>query len=262
MEIEDTLKNLGLSKDEIKTYIELLKLGSSLASKIAEKTKLNRSFTYQILDNLIKKGFVTYVIKENRRYYKSVEPTKILDLFREREDKLMLIIPKLEGYIGDLEKKTIVEVLEGVEGIKTILKDILRVKQEWLALGSGKSTEILPYYVNHWEKERSKLKINAKIIISASQEGIKRAKELEKFPLTEIRKMPEEYSSPTSTWVYGDRIVLVVWGKENPLAVRIIDKKITENYRNHFSVLWKNAKTLKTHSPSVFHGYKKKHKKF
>src|SRR3989344_1450434 len=141
MEIEDTLKNLGLSEDEIKTYVELLKLGLSLASKIAEKTKINRSFTYQILDNLIKKGFVSYVIRENRRYYKSIEPQKILDLFKEREEKLKLIIPKLEMYVGNQEKKTIVEVLEGAEGIKTILKDILRMKQEWLALGSGKSTE-------------------------------------------------------------------------------------------------------------------------
>jgi len=246
MEIEDTLKNLGLSEDEIKTYVELLKLGLSLASKIAEKTKINRSFTYQILDNLIKKGFVSYVIRENRRYYKSIEPQKILDLFKEREEKLKLIIPKLEMYVGNQEKKTIVEVLEGAEGIKTILKDILRMKQEWLALGSGKSTEILPYYVNHWEKERSKLKIHAKIIISASQEGIKRANELKKYSPIEIRKMPEEYSSPTSTWIYGDRIVLVVWEKENPLAVRIIDEKVTGNYRNHFNVLWKNAKPLKT----------------
>lgn len=242
-EIKETLKEVGLGNEEIEVYLTMLKCGSSLASKISEETKINRSHTYQLLERLIVKGFVSYVIKENRKYFSAVNPGKIIEIIKEREQKMKNILPNLLGLVSFQKDKPIVEILEGKEGIKTILNDILKAKKEWLAFGSsGKGTEILSFYAEHWEKERTKLKIDLRGILDSSESGLKRGKELTKRKYTEIRYANEEYSNPSSTWIYGDRLVLVIWSKEHSFAIRIISGEISDNFRKHFEVLWKSAK--------------------
>ncbi|MBI5347343.1 MAG: helix-turn-helix domain-containing protein [Candidatus Aenigmarchaeota archaeon] len=243
MEIENTLKEIGLTEQEIKIYLVMLRSGSILASRIAEETRINRSHVYQILKRLIVKGFTSYVIKENRKYFSAINPEKILELVKEREEKIKLILPQLSKLSHISESKSIVEILEGKEGIKTILNDILRLKEEWFSFGSsGKGPEILPYYIEHWEKGRQKNKIRLKAILDTSKTGKKRGKELSKLNYTEIGYMPSEYSSPSSTWIYKDRVVFVMWSKEHPFAIRTISKEIAESYKNHFKVLWEIAK--------------------
>lgn len=241
--MEETLKELDLADGEVKVYLGMLKIGSNLASKISEETKINRSHVYQLLERLITKGFVSYVIKENRKYFSAVNPEKLIDIMKEREQRLKNILPNLLGLTSFQKEKPLVEIFEGKEGIKTILNDILKVKKEWLAFGSsGKGPEVLPYYAEHWEKERIKLKISLRGILDYSKSGRKRGNELSKLKNTQIKYMPQEYSAPSSTWIYGDRLVFVIWSKEHSFGIRIINKEITDNFKSHFEVLWKSAK--------------------
>ncbi|MBU2442745.1 MAG: helix-turn-helix domain-containing protein, partial [Nanoarchaeota archaeon] len=64
----DILEDLGLSEAEAKVYLALLETGSTLAGPIIKKTGLHRGTTYQILQRLIEKGLVSYVIKAGKRY--------------------------------------------------------------------------------------------------------------------------------------------------------------------------------------------------
>lgn len=59
----EILKEIGMTETEIKVYIALLEQGESLASKISLKAGVERAVTYHILEKLIKKGIVSYVIK-------------------------------------------------------------------------------------------------------------------------------------------------------------------------------------------------------
>jgi sugar-specific transcriptional regulator TrmB len=242
-EIEETLREIGLAREEIVIYLAMLKMRASLASKISEEAKINRSHTYQLLERLISKGFVSYVIRENRKYFSAVNPEKLIEIVKEREQKLKNILPNLLSLTSFEKSKPTVEIFEGKEGIKTILNDILKVKKDWLAFGSsGKGQEVLSFYAEHWEKERAKLKINLRGILDNSESGIKRGKELAKRKYTKIKHVKEEYSNPSSTWIYGERIAFIIWSKEHSFAIRIISKEITDNFRKHFEVLWRDAK--------------------
>lgn len=242
-EIEETLREIGLAREEIIVYLAMLRIGSGLASRISEETKINRSHIYQLLERLISKGFVSYVIRENRKYFSAVNPEKLIEIVKEREQKLRNILPNLLSLTSFEKNKPIVEIFEGKEGIKTILNDILKTKEEWLAFGSsGKGQEILSFYAEHWEREREKLKINLRGILDSSESGIKRGKELSKRKYTKIKHVKEEYSNPSSTWIYGERIAFIIWSKEHSFAIRITSKEITDNFRRHFEVLWKGAK--------------------
>ncbi|MFA5020429.1 MAG: helix-turn-helix domain-containing protein [Candidatus Pacearchaeota archaeon] len=238
----DILKEIGLLEEEIKVYMTLLKIDSSLASNVAKKSDLERSLTYKILGNLIKKGFVSYVIKNNVKYFSPVSPNKIIDILKDKQEKLEEIIPELNSLFEPKEEKPIVEIFEGIEGIKTILKDILKIKQEWFAFGSGKGPETLSYYVEHWEKERVKNKILMKAILDSSEQGLKRGKNLSKLNFTEVKYSDEKNSSPSSIWIYGNRVAVITWTKEYPFAIRTISKEVSTSYKNYFNALWKAAK--------------------
>lgn len=240
MEVEEILEEIGLSEQNAKVYLSLLKLGTSLASQVAEETKINRSVVYQILDRLIKLGFVSYVIKENKRYYAATHPERLIGILKEREERLKSALPQLANLAKPREEKPAVEIFEGKEGMKTILLDILRVSKNWYAFGSpGLGHKIMPYFVEPWEIKRQKQKIKLLVICNDSPEGRKRGEEFSKMKFTEVKYMPEKYSSPAVTYIYGDRLVIMMWSYEYPFAIRMISKKLVESYMNHFNVLWK-----------------------
>ena len=240
----EKLKQIGLNDKESKVYLALLELGNSLVSEIAEKTKINRSLLYTILDNLIDKGIVTYMLKNNVRHYRAAEPSKILSMLREKEKIFQSILPDLLALHKPKIKKPVVEILEGKEGIKTILNDLLKRKKEWYAFNiPGKGPAILGPGVHAFEKDRQKAKIVLNVICVRTKQGLKRGKEFSRMKQTHVKYMPKTYESPASNWIYGDRIVIIFWYKEFPFAIRIIDKNLAESYKNHFKALWAAAKS-------------------
>ncbi|MFA6991787.1 MAG: helix-turn-helix domain-containing protein, partial [Candidatus Gracilibacteria bacterium] len=68
------LTNLGLNDKEAKVYLSCIKIGTSQVSKIAEDAKLNRVTTYDILEKLKKRGFVSHFTKQKTMYITAVSP--------------------------------------------------------------------------------------------------------------------------------------------------------------------------------------------
>jgi hypothetical protein len=191
---------------------------------------------------LASKGIVTYILKNNIRYYRAAEPAKILSMLKEKEKALQSILPVLAALPRPQTRKPVVEILEGKEGIKTVMNDVLRVKKQWCAFGvPGKGPEILGPGVHAFESERQKARIPLNVICVRTKEGMKRGKEFSRMKFTDVRYMPATYESPASNWIYGDRIVIIFWYKEFPFAIRIIDKNLADSYLNHFKVLWEAA---------------------
>lgn len=237
---EETLQEADLTRNQTKVYVVLLNLGPSLASQIAEKTKVNRSLVYTILQELISKGLVSYFIQNNKKLFKAAEPSQILEILKEKEEKIKGIMPKLEQIRKPLEKEK-VEVYKGKEGLKTVLNGILRSCKEYFVIGGiGKSLEALPYFIDGWHKRRVKLGIMRKMLLS---EEVKR-KKVTRFPLTKIRYLPRAYGTLESTIIYGNKVANIIWVDE-PLAIVIESEKIAKAYTKQFNLMWKNTKIIK-----------------
>ena len=239
------LKEVGLTDNEIKVYMVLLKTDSALASEIAIKTNINRTNTYDVLESLVEKGIVSYVIKANRKYFMATDPNRLLAYLKERESKLReqekeieKLIPSLLSMKAKTKEKIKVEIYRGKEGLKTIFEDILKEKKEYWALGyTGFASNVLPYYFYHWHKRRVKTGIKRRLIAGPERRGTKPIK----LPLTKVKYLPKHYHSPTSTMIYGDKIwIFLPIGTEH-VSVLIENKEINESYRSYFEVLWKIA---------------------
>ncbi|MBI2665228.1 hypothetical protein HYX12_01235, partial [Candidatus Woesearchaeota archaeon] len=207
---EKILKEIGLTDAESKIYFELLKVESAMASEIAEKVNIYRTNIYDILEMLIKKGLVSYIIKANRKHFIASKPQRLLDYLKEREEKIkeqeqhiQELIPHLLALKQPQEEEMKAEMYRGKEGLKTLLNDLLYEKKTIYYLGySAISQKIIPYFLPHWHKKRVKLNIKRKILTKEQMrdsEGLKNH-------LTEVRYLSDKFNIPLSMMIYGDKI--------------------------------------------------------
>ena len=239
MEFE-VLKKVGLSTNEIKVYLALLKLGENLASKISNETNLNRSLVYKILEDLIKEGFVGYVIKENRKYFNATSPNKLIDIIKDNEREIKKILPDLLNLKRPTEKTPEVEIYSGKKGMETMLEDVLRSNKEILVLGAKSDfSKQLIYYHPTWHKRRVKSKINLKVLFEYGQEI---AGQLGKLPYTEIRYLPKKIKSKIMIAICKDKTLIELWF-DHPFTILIEDSNVADSFRQYFNLLWNISKS-------------------
>ncbi len=242
---EEALRKFGLTDRETRVYLILLELDEALASKISEKTGIPRTLVYDILENLLNKGIVSYVIRSNKKYFSAVNPKNLIEVLRnqehEKEQLIKQALPELLILKDKKPKEKVkVEVYEGREGIKTLFNDVLRIGKEFLCFGStGISTDIIPYELTRFHKERIKRKINWKVIYNDDKLGRKRGQETSKWKYSQVKYMVK--TSPTTTYCYDNKIAIVLWMKEKLIAIIIQDNTIAKSFKEFFNILWRNA---------------------
>lgn len=241
--MEEELMLLGLNKTDVRVYLSMLELGEALASKIAEKSKVPRASIYDVLERLIKEGLASYVVKEHNKYFSAAEPKVVVVNLEYKRERIKDILPALEEIKKKKsEEKTKTEIYEGKAGAQAVLNMMLEEKEILALGGSRKTSEILPYFMPKWNKERRKRRINVKMIYNDSPEIRKQVKLAEKDQMPiRYKFLHTDYFSPILTMIFGNRVMLGNWHKE-PNIILIKDREITETYKQYFENLWKIAK--------------------
>jgi sugar-specific transcriptional regulator TrmB len=237
MEKEDLIK-AGLTKTESEVYLNLLKHGESSASQIAKRLRMDRTVTYHIIQNLERKGLISYMIKNHKRTYDATDPENLLGPIKAQEEYVQQLIPQLQNLKKIKEKEQEVLVYDGKEGIRTLYTDILKTGS-FLAYGAtGKSFDIMKWEMPHIVDKFAKLKSSIKVVCHTDHKSKKLTKELSS--IVDFRFL-DSVESQASTLIYGDNVGIVSFG-DKPLTIIIRNKVIAESYRNHFNLLWKLSK--------------------
>lgn len=231
------LEQVGLSPNEAKCYLILLKLGSASANEISRKSGVHRVSVYDALRGLREKGLISQITKTNKMLFEAGNPEKIKDMIEEKEAELQdakKIVPSLLIDFQMATEKQEVHSFKSLAGIKTVLQEMLNSKTEILDFGAEyKIKEFLPYDYPKWDKERVKRKIPMRIVANLKIKPVS-------IPLTKIKYLPSEFNSSVSTYIFDNKVALIMW-VENPLALLIEHKSVYESYKNYFEYLWKTA---------------------
>lgn len=65
-------------------------------------------------------------------------------------------------------------------------------------------------------------------------------KKILKEAFTKYRFIPEEYSLPNSTFIYGDKVANITWS-ETPVGIIIKDKDNAKSFNHYFEALWNKS---------------------
>ncbi len=244
---DDILLKAGLSVRELSVYRLLLAEGELMASAIAKKTGIIRTNAYDVLNSLVKKGIVSYMVRNGKKYFRSTEPEKLLDYIdaqrrdlEETKDEIAKILPSLRAVDASSERP-IIEIYEGKEGMKTILamsvRESLRTRKEILGISvqQQKCRELAGPYHARWYADREKRRIKSRYLMPSHERIIP-------VQHTSFKRLPRAAKNPSEIFIFGDITAQFLFTGNLFTAIVIKDKAITQTYRDYFDFLWKTVK--------------------
>lgn len=233
--MQKALEDLGLTEAESKVYLALIKRGNSLAGAIAKETGLHRRTLYDLLYRLRSKGLVSNIVTNNKRYFEAVNPDRLLELIKEKEDNLKRVLPELKGFYKTTKEKKEVLFYRGKQALKTVFDDQLKEGKEIFFMGKAVDVnEILKFYFQKFDSKRIEKNIQLKMIFDIEAKNFQ---EIKKIPMAEIKYLAGWNNSTMSTYIYGSNITLVLWN-EDPIAIVIRQKELADGFKNYFDILW------------------------
>jgi len=242
----EVLQELGLTINESKVYSALLEIGQSPAGAVADKSKVHRRNAYDALNRLIEKGLVTHIIKLNKKYYEAVGPEKIVDLLKEKLNIANNLLPELLSRYKKSMSKRRIEVLEGIGGMKTFFRKLVAESENIpkrergvLLIGmTGKALTTLKYFMPQYFRQLNKNGVFVKSLANRSMVSENDFKEIKHL---EFKYLPRNFNTLTQIFLFGEKSGILIWSEE-PVAILITDKGITDGFKSYFNFIWKLVK--------------------
>ncbi len=171
--IEGALRKLGLSKNEIRVYLNLARFRERKASEISEALNLHRTETYRILRDLEKRGLVSSVFEKPLKFIATpfeqaidalIEAKKLrIERLEKRKQELIDVWLSLPQPEHEQMRKEVFQILEGEEQIDLKSNEIIQNVKKEIAVFA--SEEDLPrfYHSGFTDKLRGLLKKNISV---------------------------------------------------------------------------------------------------
>ena len=139
---KDLVKSAGLTENEAKVYVALLKIGISTTSKIIQKAKVSGGKIYETLDKLHQKGLVGVTEIKGVKNFQTTSPQALITYVREKKEELEKkekqlydILPNLLKLQQSSDEDTSVNMLIGERAIKPLIKELFTNAKDIYAMG-------------------------------------------------------------------------------------------------------------------------------
>lgn len=234
MDIYEKLQEAGLTGNEAKVYLELLKKGELSANQISKNIGMDRTLTYTVLNHLIEKGQVNYVVKANKKVFSCSNPENLLNSIKSKEILISDLIKELKTIKPEKSSKTEINIYEGKEGIRTLTNIAIKEKEMLSFGGTGRAYDLL-YEMPAIGEQLKKTGTHLRVILGKKYAG----HEFTKHKNVEVKLV--NIKSEATTTIFGDCVSIHLI-KDKPIVIIIKNKDIAESYRNYFNYFWKTIK--------------------
>lgn len=242
MDKYEALEEFGLENREAKIYVKLLEIGGGGASEIAKKVNILRPTVYDILDNMIKKGVVSYSISAGRKVFSAVDPQILQQIVDEKKRIISQFVPELNEISKGSLVKPFVETYLGPKGVKTIYDDMLKEGKDVYHIFNYReySKTFKLFFIQNFIKRRVERGINFRGIVSHIEDP--EIAKSDKKSLRELRTLDSLSEFEATLFIYGDKCGFMTY-TETPMGILIKNKIIASSFMILFNYLWKQAKS-------------------
>ena len=203
------------------------------------------SNVYDILNRLIEKGIVSFIIKNKTKHFQAASPSNLIQYLDKKQEEitqekeaLKKILPELEK-LQEAKSKQEAEIFIGKKGLRTAY--------EKLTQNISKNDEVLFFYI-HNEKyaEESNLFYNSIVDLNKKTKNRGICNKYYKtswfakktnYLIMRFTDMP----IPGNIDITNDKVLFTCWG-ESIFSVLIHSKSLADNLKNYFNEMWKIAK--------------------
>ncbi|MCX6769655.1 MAG: hypothetical protein NT051_03165 [Candidatus Micrarchaeota archaeon] len=230
----EALQGLGLTANEAKLYLLLLKSGKAKATDLATRSGMHRRVVYDTLVQLEKKGMAGKAEVGGILTFTPSPPSSLLSFLDEKRDAMEKALPSLSR-VFEAEKAASASVMHGRQALKTLLEDILAKRADYCVYyGQMQIYDYLPRFMSIFNRKAHRLGIHSRRLLLDTPLARKRAALV---PLSETKFMDPSVPSPGIWWTYADRLALILWHEE-PTVILIKDEHLAKTFRATFDGLF------------------------
>jgi len=241
MNIQQTLKNYGLTDEEVNLYLAGLKTGEAPLARIAKMAGIKRPTAYSIAKSLEEKGLMgNFKMRSGLRFVVS-PPSTLEQNLKRRLQEVTGILPELAALEKGSQTKPKITLYEGTEGYYTALEDSLKTLNDVIrAIGSLKKIYevITPEYdENHYIPTRMKNNTRYRGLHFESEAGHIFTPERNAKEMREVKFLPEKYFHSDFVLIYRNTVTICT-SKKELVALKIESEEIAEAEKKKFDLIW------------------------
>jgi len=248
--MEEDLKKLGLTDNEIKVYLSLLKIGETPIGGIINDIKFHRQLVYNALDALEKKELISKNKINNIYHFKVNDPEIFIENIKKQELIAERLSKNLKNEMQASKHVQQIEIYEGQAQIRrffiNMFKSLPRNTTFHILSGSAyRFGEVLgeKFLKEKYDKIRSEKNISSQLVAS---ESIRQEQEdfHNKRLNTEIRQMrflPFKSINPVTSVIWPKSIAYQFFFGD-PFLFEIKNQDLRNSYYEHFKILWNMGK--------------------
>ncbi len=233
------LKKAGLTESQAKGYLALIEHGELSPAELADHTGESRTNAYAIADKLVVYGLATK--KDGAKsVYTPTHPSALESLAEKRRKTLVRneqevkqgISPLIDLFYASTSLPG-TRTLQGIDGIKEVYADTLKVKQDiYLLRTTADVPDLGLEYLNNYRQQRAQAGINTYGLVPNTEIGRQHAASGEDERMLFHRTILPDgiYTAPVEIDVYGSKVAFIAF-RETQMATIIDSPPIADAIR-------------------------------
>jgi sugar-specific transcriptional regulator TrmB len=247
--MEQELMSLGLTWNEVKVYMSLMRLGETQVGGIINDLKVHRQIAYNALDALEKRGMVQKTMKNGIAHFKVSDPDVIVEDLQKKELMAKRLSETIKKEMKKINREHQINIYNGREGARRyFLQEFKKLPvggtSYVMNATSERHVEILgeDFIRGPYNKIRNERQIHTVHIMSEKNRSDDDKYIKKTNPHLRDRKfLPYENMNPVATLIWNESVGFMSI-KDDIFIIEIIDKNFRDSYKEHFDMLWNIAK--------------------
>lgn len=246
--VRQFLNKLNLKDKEVNVFLAGLKNGPMHATQLAKECGISRTNVYAVLNKLKSNGLCHQLGSLYGRKYKMALPSDIQTLlnrkqheYHELQNELQHLVPNFQSIIGaHYTQYPQVEYFEGVEGIKTLLEDTIRVDEKIVRVANSVINFISlvgDEFTKYLIKKRTQRNIICRSLRFSPGEIDDPMYQSSKQYLLEVRYAPPSVQLNATMFLYDDKVALITSKKEN-LGILMQSQDYSSTLKSWYNFIW------------------------
>ena len=246
--LESKLQFLGLTAEETKIYLTLLKYGTLSVAAISRLTNIGRVNCYHYIDKLLAKGIITQSQRSKIKQFTAENPRIFINKEKEKLNVATDLIPELLAISSSSGEKPKIQIFEGWNGIKNIFHKMVETESREIVSFSNfdKLAELLPDFLPEHFQQRLEKGIKTRFISPWTPTAEKFRGNF--FPQDFNHKLLEiflisqdEFHFDSEITIFAGFVAIINLNQKNPVGVIIENPEIFRTQKTIFDLAWLGA---------------------
>lgn len=242
-DLKTSLEAIGLSDKESAIYLATLELGEGTITRIANRTKLKRTTTYNVIQSMADEGLLSVTTRKGVQYISALSPALLMERTKRAYDGFSAVYQHLVLLGKNAHLQPRVQFFPGIDGIKHCYRQVEHATGDVVGFTNYDTMpqEVFDYIQQVFIPIRKKRKIPARFIVPHSVKS-KRVAQLDNRNAIAHKLIPNvETSTHIEMFLMNHTdCYFLSYGEKEIYAIRIQSKTVYDMLRILFELQWRN----------------------